>query len=653
MSATVNTSKYQQWANLAKQNGWSEQELASAFVTQSRQNGQSKQEIIQEYKQVLAEYDNLRNQPANVDSRSMGEKVADTMRQYGGSAAKFGEAIGDSLAANYTTKLQQEAQQQRIGQEQIIYDRIRQARQAGNEQEVQRLLGILNDPQYTDNTDYNAQVRAYRRGIQDAIQGGVGTLAEFASTGIPKAGSLGSAIAQGALSGSIQGAAMSDADLINDGQYDQLAQDTLMGAGVGAASGAVSYGVDKSIQKGKQAVGDWLEQRSAKGSKFSPPNIEEYEMRKNAQVKQDTPQTTAKTKAQQAQSTTSQAAKTTTQPINEEISEVIAEKEVIKPMNFRELDERGRKVAQREIDEFYLRNNISTPRQVGKAYNPRDTFLEVNEQLKDQGLSLSNLTADDIIDMSELITGDQGATTKITREIISDTTKPLSKTVEINGKKVDPVMQAVRDTFKKSSKLRTDKKAQREITDLLQATLDEASHDLNKYDIPKLYDALKEIEGYAAEMEQVANRSIMPNLVDKQTAKVYRAAADELSNLINRASVDQGVFNAGRDRLANYYKEIGMNRLSQQVAQAKNLGQLRTTAKPWVRASLLINDGQASMFSTFNKNTNLMNSALKGISWLPGGKFVQGAFQTADAATGGRLGRQAGYVMEDVVENLR
>ncbi|MBQ6450014.1 J domain-containing protein [bacterium] len=115
--------------------------------------------------------------------QDFGTGFAKTTTDWAG--GQLGKALGQSLAAGYESKANQKIQRQQAAGDKIILDRVKQARQSGNEQEAQRLLGVMNNPKYQTITgkSLNDQIRSYQQGQKDAIVGGLKTAVSAGSLG--------------------------------------------------------------------------------------------------------------------------------------------------------------------------------------------------------------------------------------------------------------------------------------------------------------------------------------------------------------------------------------------------------------------------------------------------------------------------------------
>lgn len=162
--------------------------------------------------------------------RDFGAGVAKTATDWAG--GQLGKALGQSLAAGYESKTNQKIQRQQVAQDKIIMDRVKQVRQSGNEQEAQRLLGVMNNPKYNTTPNYQDTVKRYQQGQRDAIVGGTKTAVTAATLPSTLSGQSTAASLKKPLSGSFK--------LAKTGMSAKNLTGALTHAGISAAGDALT-----------------------------------------------------------------------------------------------------------------------------------------------------------------------------------------------------------------------------------------------------------------------------------------------------------------------------------------------------------------------------------------------------------------------------
>ena len=551
------------------------------------------------------------------DNQSFLEKSSNLVL---GNTKKLGRLYGESLAAGTTAKEAQRQQQLQQGQNDIILKKMKEAQQTGNTQEYNRLKGLLGVNVATFNPDELTQEFAKKR--NESIKAGIGAAIEAPSlittvgglAGSAKAtkgllgqkfispnvltsttSTLGKAIASGAAIGAGQGLANTEAELITAqdkaGDIGKAAFDTAIGGVIGGTVGAVAYGAGKLLQKAADGIKSFTEKKAITPSKTLSV-------------------------------------------------------EVPKQIDYQSLSDKEKRKVQNEITDFFINNDISVPRQRGKALRPQQTFLEIQKQLTEQGIDINTIDAQDILDMSSAITGDNGATTRAVREMVASIDHPININIKDGDKLVDPINKTLEQTIRQSNKIRTDSALVNDVKLEINDILDSAKIDMNTYDPAKLFDAQKAIEKLQAAQQTIVNRSYgnttNASLQAEQYRNIYANVADEIAQMIDNVTVDDGILQAGKNNLAQFYLDQGNTRLAQKTAAAKSLSQLRSTVADWVRMAQTITEGQEAQLSTFNKNTNLQNRLSNQLRGTAGD-----IYRTVNTLTRGQLDRSISRTIDE------
>lgn len=246
-------------------------QLAKDLITKGKAQGLNDNQIKDLLTKSLADFDQRQAQTTGLDTtKNIGKNIVTALAA---PIIKGGQALGSLAASKGQTQELERQQSQESSQNQLILNKMNEARQTGNTAEYSRLQGLLNQP--TTTISPKSLEQEFKTGQQKTVQSAIG-LSTMAAGGLTGAGvptTAGQAFAKGAALGAGGAIGASSADIANKKEYGKLATEVGVGALTGGLLNLGAYKLEKAAQK--------LAQRASKTVvKAAPEEIKTIE--KNA-----------------------------------------------------------------------------------------------------------------------------------------------------------------------------------------------------------------------------------------------------------------------------------------------------------------------------------------------------------------------------------
>jgi len=238
---------------------------------------------------------------------------------------------------------------------------------------------------------------------------------------------------------------------------------------------------------------------------------------------------------------------------------------------------------------------------------------EVAEEMIKHGFSGD---LDDLANIADNVSGGEGIISKITRNAVGDIKKPIDI-----GNALSAAKKASDDAVNVDSK--TLKKIQTGISNILSKNIGEKGS-VSGVNALDALDAQRSLENIGYSLLNKAQRSAdgLSAEVLEQQAKIYLSSASEIADAIDNISVGSLVDSFKTPQILNELRAISP-RLAEQFSKVKNISEIRSIAKPFVRMSKLIDATKSYSSSAF----------IEGLKGRGIGEVLTGAITRPEAAT--------------------
>jgi hypothetical protein len=304
------------------------EELAKKLIEEGKRLGKSREEIKVALDKMLADYDsqstpsrpiqNIRPEERlgevrqeQPQTQGFVEKTSDFLTQeptgfwqslaqgVTKAPSKVADATGKLLTSGARSEVMEQGLKQQQFQTELRYKLMREARERGDEQEVERLQKLIASDTKTD-IDYGQQAKEMegelRQSRSDYLTGLVGTgmlILGGSLAGAKGAATLSSTLGKAGVQGAVHSIGRTKEDIFTEEGFKKAAGQAVVDAGIAAAIAGVFYGLDKAMQ---DKVSKNLSKEEMKAIKDQKPLIDKLKD-PDAKLSMNEQLTLAKTKA--------------------------------------------------------------------------------------------------------------------------------------------------------------------------------------------------------------------------------------------------------------------------------------------------------------------------------------------------------------------
>ena len=305
------------------------------------------------------------------------------------------------------------------------------------------------------------------------------------------------------------------------------------------------------------------------------------------------------------------------------------------------------KQTKRAINNWIIDSGFEVPAKRADKIRPKEVSAEMIAH------GFGKITdMDELKQITNTITGDNGLTTKLTRDAVGSMADEINLLGDIGDIKKNVVFDDVGKQLNISHDI--PEKLRKDIGIEISNMMSEAGGSIpDTYDINKLYDVMRALEKKSIS-SNAKSTYLSKNLQAEDIGRVYKVASDKIRDVIEIGAKERGVVQRviTNDVIAKAY-EISP-RYAQKLIEAKakdSLSALRSTAAPFAKLSEVIKLTEAGAISAFKNLGRKMVGAETALGGVPViGKPI-GAM--ADAITNNKLGRGVAGAIEDVPDFLR